>query len=478
MARSNLTSRLIALSLAVSLGALAAGCDEDLAGGPGRSLRPISSETIALMQQKDTTPSAPVLIRTYKKEAEFEIWKLKSDGRYALLKTYPMCRWSGQLGPKTREGDRQVPEGFYPITPGQMNPNSNYYLSYNVGYPNAYDRAFGRTGGTIMVHGACSSAGCFSMTDQQIAEIYAVAREAFNGGQREIQMQSYPFHMTAENLAKHRLDPNIDFWRQLKNGSDHFEVTKTEPAVAVCGKRYVFGAHADGDVDAIAPCPALHKDDQIESAVAAKEAEDEASVAALVNKGVKPIQLVYDDGGQNVAFAGRPDSSRPEAIASGPREMELDPATGRPMSETWKAAAAAAAATPAIVVASAAQTPAPARSANLVALAPTPTAASSPVDTLIAPLNFAANAAGSGKSLVKSWLRLSPDDASAVKVFEPAQPIPSDVPVPPQRASAGAPSLAPQALAKPQKFAALKPAAGNAKLVPDALDAAGAPAQQ
>ena len=117
------------------------------------------------MDEKGTNQPAPILIRTYKKEAELEIWKMKADGQYALLKTYPMCRWSGQLGPKTREGDRQVPEGFYTITPGQMNPNSNYYLSFNVGYPNAYDRALGRTGGDIMVHGICSSAGCFSMTD-------------------------------------------------------------------------------------------------------------------------------------------------------------------------------------------------------------------------------------------------------------------------------------------------------------------------
>ncbi len=86
----------------------------------------------------------------------------------------------------------QVPEGFYTIAPGQMNPNSHYYLSFNVGYPNAYDRALGRTGGDIMVHGVCSSAGCFSMTDAQIGEIYAIAREAFNGGERAIQMQSYP----------------------------------------------------------------------------------------------------------------------------------------------------------------------------------------------------------------------------------------------------------------------------------------------
>ena len=101
----------------------------------------------------------------------------------------------------------QVPEGFYAITPGQMNPNSHYYLAFNVGYPNAYDRAYGHTGGSVMVHGVCSSAGCFSMTDKQVDDIYAIARDAFRGGQREIQLQSYPFHMTPENMAKYRLDP-------------------------------------------------------------------------------------------------------------------------------------------------------------------------------------------------------------------------------------------------------------------------------
>src|SRR5208282_3355001 len=242
--------RLFALGLAAAAGALATGCDDALDPGSGRSLRPIANETLALMDKIGTTPSAPVLIRTYKQEAELEIWKMNSDGQYALLKTYPMCRWSGQLGPKTRQGDMQVPEGFYAIAPGQMNPNSNYYLSFNVGYPNAYDRALGRTGGAIMVHGVCSSAGCFSMTDAQIGEIYAIAREAFNGGERAIQMQSFPFRMTAENLAKHRFDPNIAFWKELKNGSDHFEVAKVETAVVVCGRHYVFGAHADGDVEA------------------------------------------------------------------------------------------------------------------------------------------------------------------------------------------------------------------------------------
>ena len=236
---------------------------------------------------------------------------MKSDGHYALLKTYPMCRWSGQLGPKKREGDMQVPEGFYPIAPGQMNPNSHYYLSFNVGYPNAYDRAYGRTGGSVMVHGVCSSAGCFSMTDEQVADIYAIARDSFRGGQREIQLQSYPFHMTAENMTKFRLDPNIDFWKEIKKGSDRFEVTKTEPSVLVCGKHYVFGATAKGEVSATAPCPALEHDEAVDAEVAAKESKDNAKIAALVASGVKPIRLVYQDGGQNPAFAGYKDFERP-----------------------------------------------------------------------------------------------------------------------------------------------------------------------
>ena len=276
------------------------------------------------MSKIDTTPSSPVLIRTYKKEAELEIWKMKSDGQYALLKTYPMCRWSGQLGPKKREGDMQVPEGFYTIVPGQMNPNSHYYLAFNVGYPNAYDRAYDRTGGNVMVHGVCSSAGCFSMTDEQINDIYAIARDAFRGGQREIQLQSYPFHMTAENLAKYRLDPNIDFWKELKNGSDHFEVTKTEPSVVVCGKHYVFGANVSESVSATASCPALHRDELVEAAVAEKESDDNSKVAELVAKGVKPIRTVYADGGQNPVFAGYKDTSDPDALVSGPQDIVLE----------------------------------------------------------------------------------------------------------------------------------------------------------
>ena len=164
------------------------------------------------------------------------------DGQYALLKTYPICKWSGDLGPKKKEGDRQAPEGFYTITPAQMNPNSNYYLAFNTGFPNAYDRAHNYTGSELMVHGDCSSRGCYAMTDEQILEIYALARESFFGGQSSFQFEAFPFRMTALNMAKHRNNPNFAFWKMLKEGYDDFEATHQEPKVAVCEKRYVFDA--------------------------------------------------------------------------------------------------------------------------------------------------------------------------------------------------------------------------------------------
>jgi len=354
-------ARMSGFALAAGLASLLAGCEDSVTSSPMRAYYPVPPETLALMRAKGTDQNAPVLIRTYKKEAELEIWKMKADGHYTYLKTFPMCRWSGQLGPKVREGDRQVPEGFYAITPGQMNPNSAYYLSFNVGYPNAYDRALGHTGGSIMVHGVCSSAGCFSMTDQQIAEIYAIARDGFNGGQREIQMQSYPFHMTPENMAKYRADPNIAFWKQLKEGADNFEVSKQEVAVGVCGKHYVFNETAAGGarLDPMEPCPELKHDDALQAQVEAKETEDEAKVAEFISQGVKPIHTVYADGGQNPVFAnntGGLDVSRPDALAQGPVDIPLDDGKGskkKPLPPAVQLAAAKAAAAKQAQVASA-----------------------------------------------------------------------------------------------------------------------------
>jgi murein L,D-transpeptidase YafK len=316
-------SRRPAFAAAVlGLAAAVSGCSETHVS---RASQPLSRQMLALMEAKGVTPSSPTLIRGFKKESEFEVWKMRPDGNYVLLKTFPICRWSGQLGPKRSEGDRQSPEGFYSITPAMMNPQSHYYLSFNVGYPNAYDRAHGATGGSVMVHGICSSAGCFAMTDAQIADIYAIARDSFAGGQRAIQMQSYPFHMDARNLAKYRLDPNMPFWKELKKGDDHFQVTKRDVSFAVCNGRYMFGAQAEpGEtIDPSAPCPSLKYDAQVEKQVSALERAEKTEVAAFA-KDERPVRLVYKDGAQNPAFANRvAEVSRPDALVP-PVEVWMD----------------------------------------------------------------------------------------------------------------------------------------------------------
>nr|WP_231711531.1 murein L,D-transpeptidase family protein [Xanthobacter dioxanivorans] len=269
--------------------------------------KPLSPQMVSLLGQKDMSPASPILVRIFKEEAELEVWKVTSDGSYALLKTYPICRWSGELGPKVRMGDRQAPEGFYAITPGQMNPNSNYYLSFNLGFPNAFDRAYGRTGEFLMVHGDCSSAGCYAMTDEQISEIFSLARESFGGGQRAFQVQAYPFRMTPKNIAKHRNNPNMAFWRNLKQGYDHFEVTRQEPKVNVCARSYVFDAEAapGRGFDAAAACPPYQVPPQIASAVAEKQRKDDAQVAELSPSSPLAPVRTGSDGGMHPVFLAK-----------------------------------------------------------------------------------------------------------------------------------------------------------------------------
>src|SRR5713101_8364263 len=179
---------------------LIAGRSRRCASAPSVALQPLSQSMLAELERKHMPKESPILVRLFKEEAELEVWKEDDSGRLALLATYPICRWSGELGPKVKQGDRQAPEGFYTITPAQLNPNSHYYLSVDIGYPNAFDRAYGRTGSNLMIHGDCSSAGCYAMSDEQIGEIYALARESFFGGQRAFQVQAYPFRMTAVNM--------------------------------------------------------------------------------------------------------------------------------------------------------------------------------------------------------------------------------------------------------------------------------------
>ncbi|MDR3487527.1 MAG: NAD(P)-binding protein, partial [Bradyrhizobium sp.] len=171
---------------------------------PAKATRELPPELLSLLRQKKMPKYSPIVVRVFKEEAELEVWKQDATGRFQILKIYPICRWSGDLGPKLQEGDRQAPEGFYSITPELLNPNSNYYLAINVGYPNSFDRANKRAGSLLMIHGDCSSSGCYAMTDEQISEIYSLARDSFLGGRPSFQVQAYPFRLTPANLARHR----------------------------------------------------------------------------------------------------------------------------------------------------------------------------------------------------------------------------------------------------------------------------------
>jgi murein L,D-transpeptidase YafK len=299
-------------SAALCVAAVLGGCETDGTEYSLRALQPLSQAMLGELERKHMPKESPILARLFKEEAELEVWKRDDSGRFALLRTYPICRWSGELGPKIREGDRQAPEGFYTITSAQLNPNSHYYLAFDIGYPNAFDRAHGRTGGNVMIHGDCSSRGCYAMTDEQITEIYALARESFFGGQRAFQVQAYPFRMTPLNMAKHRNNPNMPFWKMLKEGNDHFEVSRLEPKVDVCDKRYMFDAEQPANASPARPlasnptgrCPVVPQ--EIVEAVAEKQNNDDAEIAKLIARGtpVVPVKTGID-GGMNTAFLSK-----------------------------------------------------------------------------------------------------------------------------------------------------------------------------
>jgi murein L,D-transpeptidase YafK len=199
-----------------SLAGLAAVAAPALSGcwGTPKHLTPLSDDMLELLALKDLQKGGHMYVR--------------------------ICHWSGVLGPKQKQGDKQAPEGFYVVTAAQMNPNSSYYLSFNIGYPNAYDLAHGRTGAHLMVHGGCLSAGCYAMTDESVEEIFALARESFAAGQKDFPVHAFPFRLTTEMLDLYKENEWYDFWLNLKEGYDHFENTRTVPIVGVENGRYVF----------------------------------------------------------------------------------------------------------------------------------------------------------------------------------------------------------------------------------------------
>ncbi len=167
----------------------------------------------------------PCFIRIIKEDLILELWVRRAQG-WVVKKSYPILAMSGKLGPKTKEGDLQAPEGFYGLVAGNLNPKSNYHLSFNIGYPNAYDRSLGRTGSFIMVHGSAYSIGCFAMGDPAIEEIYSMVAQALKKGQAVVPIQIYPFRMSSERMAKEQANPHVTFWRYLLTGWQFTEKNK------------------------------------------------------------------------------------------------------------------------------------------------------------------------------------------------------------------------------------------------------------
>ena len=231
---------LAVLFVAATLGTVSAKPDNIGLGRSAEVVGRIGPRLAEQARERGVELGAPVFMRIFKKERELEIWLEGNDGQFGLFKTYRICRLSGTLGPKVERGDRQAPEGFYFVTANRLNPWSRFHLSFDLGYPNAYDRIHGRTGGNLMVHGNCVSVGCYAMTDGAIEEIYTLAEAALAGGQRFFRVHVFPFRMTEQIMTRFTSSPWIGFWKNLKEGYDLFETQRRPPEVGVRGGRYTF----------------------------------------------------------------------------------------------------------------------------------------------------------------------------------------------------------------------------------------------
>ena len=190
------------------------------------------------LAEKKMAMGNPILIRVFKASSELEVW-MKSGDTFELFATYPICNWSGTLGPKLTEGDKQSPEGVYTVSAQQLHLVGRHPRSLNLGFPNALDRQMSRTGSYILIHGGCSSVGCFAMTNPVIEEVYSLALAALNKGKQDaLQVHVFPFRMTEDRLQAYAINEWYDFWRNLKDVSDSFERTHVPPNITICEGRY------------------------------------------------------------------------------------------------------------------------------------------------------------------------------------------------------------------------------------------------
>jgi murein L,D-transpeptidase YafK len=199
------------------------------------------------LRDKGVTLASPILIRIFKAESELEIWKQKDrGGPFILFATYPICHWSGTLGPKLRDGDRQAPEGFYTVSRSQARHVGRWPISIDVGFPNILDQSQARTGSDILIHGGCSSVGCFAMTNPVSEEIHQLTLAAIDAGEPLVPVHILPFRMTNENMIAQDASPWKAFWNNLKEGYDFFERTHRPPMIGVCSGRYIFNEAPPG----------------------------------------------------------------------------------------------------------------------------------------------------------------------------------------------------------------------------------------
>ncbi len=206
-----------------------------------KAISKVTPKLTAELTKRNLKLGSPIFIRIFKEENLLEMWVVQK-GHYKLFKVYPICTYGSQgLGPKLRQGDGRAPEGFYFIKPSSLNPYSSFYLSFNIGYPNQYDRIHGRTGSALMVHGNCASIGCYAMTNSWIEEIYTLADAALRNGQIFFRVHIFPFKMSDKNMKKHNESDWYSFWKNLKEGYDYFETNgNIPPNVEVKNYRYIF----------------------------------------------------------------------------------------------------------------------------------------------------------------------------------------------------------------------------------------------
>lgn len=223
-----------------------AGLEEPVTAPPGPARAAAAAARVRPALERDLAAAGlafgdPVFLRAFKEEAVLEVFvRERESGDFKLFRSYPIAAASGTPGPKLAEGDRQVPEGFYHVPPVAMKPDSRFHLAFNIGYPNAYDRHHQRDGSFIMIHGNRVSIGCLAMTDAKIEEIYTLCDAAHRAGQMFFRVHLFPFRMSAGRMAEAAGGPWADFWENLREGYESFEVHRRPPEVTVEGGRYQF----------------------------------------------------------------------------------------------------------------------------------------------------------------------------------------------------------------------------------------------